>query len=157
MTLLCISDGFVAIELSTCLIGRIVFSFALQVWTLWWKTWIISFWNVATYFRVGHFSKSSIAAHIMQVPALSKFTIFGSRNFLKKEQFISEQEKPFRQSPIRFSIRSSLLVFTIRSSTLNLLSTFNLFFPYYLITFRSTYIEWNLINSFHWLYIPHAP
>ena len=39
MTLFCISDdftkGFDAIELSTSLIGCIVYSFALKVWTPW--------------------------------------------------------------------------------------------------------------------------
>ena len=53
------------------LIRYFIFSFPLQVYTPWWKTWIISC-KVGTNFRAGHFSKSPIAENIMQIPSLSK-------------------------------------------------------------------------------------
>ena len=133
------------------LIRYFVFSFPLQVYTPWWKTWIISC-KVGTNFRAGHFSKSPIAENIMQIPSLSKLQkevaiYIWTEKTPRKSRYLTQLQ------PIQLDLLSR---FHGRPS-LNLLSTSDLFFPDHLITFRLIYIERNLINSFHWPYIPYAP
>ena len=69
-----------------------------------------------------------------------------------------------RKTTSKIKISDTIIANPIRSSVSfpwTIISRFNKYIrpisSNHLITFRSIYIERNLINSFHWRYIPYAP